>query len=312
MSTAASAFESWFAARHPDIRFAGARAALELAGEGATVPFIARYRKERTGNLDEVAVRRALEAKELFETASSSRQSDHRGVDRAPRDALPGAARADPRHLRPRRRSRTSTTPTAAEEEPRARRAGGGARAARRLDLELRPRHGDAAGGPDARAVGLHLPQRGEGRARRRSPRSRARATSWSSGWRRRRSCGRSCARPTSSKGFLRATKAEKAKPHSKFETTSPSRRRSRPCASRRARTATSRCGAGSRRGRAPGRGRRAARGRGVRGAARRRVRGRGLHRARLAGGRGPAPRGPDRASRTTSAPRSRTRCTAC
>ena len=31
------------------------------------MPFITRYRKERTGNLDEVAVRRALEAKELFD-----------------------------------------------------------------------------------------------------------------------------------------------------------------------------------------------------------------------------------------------------
>ena len=32
-------------------------AALELLDEGATVPFIARYRKERTGGLDEVEIR---------------------------------------------------------------------------------------------------------------------------------------------------------------------------------------------------------------------------------------------------------------
>ncbi|MBI3592783.1 MAG: RNA-binding transcriptional accessory protein, partial [Nitrospirae bacterium] len=32
------------------------RAASALLGEGATVPFIARYRKEATGSLDEVAV----------------------------------------------------------------------------------------------------------------------------------------------------------------------------------------------------------------------------------------------------------------
>jgi uncharacterized protein len=31
-------------------------AAVELLGEGATVPFIARYRKEATGELDEVQV----------------------------------------------------------------------------------------------------------------------------------------------------------------------------------------------------------------------------------------------------------------
>ncbi len=35
----------------------GIRAVVELLGENATVPFIARYRKERTGNLDEVQIR---------------------------------------------------------------------------------------------------------------------------------------------------------------------------------------------------------------------------------------------------------------
>jgi protein Tex len=61
------AFDAWFEARCPGIPLRGARAVVELAAEGATVPFITRYRKERTGNLDEVAVRRTLEAKELFE-----------------------------------------------------------------------------------------------------------------------------------------------------------------------------------------------------------------------------------------------------
>ncbi len=60
-------FEPWFAARHPEVRLAGARAVLELAEGGATVPFIARYRKERTGNLDEVAIRTTLRAKELWD-----------------------------------------------------------------------------------------------------------------------------------------------------------------------------------------------------------------------------------------------------
>src|SRR5438067_5011610 len=32
------------------------RAAAELLAEGATVPFVARYRKEATGSLDEVAI----------------------------------------------------------------------------------------------------------------------------------------------------------------------------------------------------------------------------------------------------------------
>ncbi len=64
---APSAFDAWFVARNPEIRLAGARAVLDLAEGGATVPFIARYRKERTGNLDEVAIRRALAAKELWD-----------------------------------------------------------------------------------------------------------------------------------------------------------------------------------------------------------------------------------------------------
>ena len=50
-------FPSWFAAQHPQIPLPGAQAILALAEGGATVPFIARYRKEQTGNLDEVAIR---------------------------------------------------------------------------------------------------------------------------------------------------------------------------------------------------------------------------------------------------------------
>jgi protein Tex len=60
------AFGPWFEAHCPDVPLAGARAVLELADDGATVPFITRYRKERTGGFDEVAVRRTLEAGELF------------------------------------------------------------------------------------------------------------------------------------------------------------------------------------------------------------------------------------------------------
>src|ERR1700736_3075048 len=36
---------------------AGVRAVVRLLAEGATVPFIARYRKEQTGSLDEVQIR---------------------------------------------------------------------------------------------------------------------------------------------------------------------------------------------------------------------------------------------------------------
>ncbi|MBC7741416.1 MAG: RNA-binding transcriptional accessory protein [Bdellovibrionaceae bacterium] len=44
-----------------------AAAVLELAAEGGTVPFIARYRKEKTGNLDEVQIRTVIEANETFQ-----------------------------------------------------------------------------------------------------------------------------------------------------------------------------------------------------------------------------------------------------
>jgi uncharacterized protein len=40
---------------------------LRLASDGATVPFIARYRKEQTGNLDEVAIRQVVAAKERWD-----------------------------------------------------------------------------------------------------------------------------------------------------------------------------------------------------------------------------------------------------
>ena len=44
-----------------------AQAVLELTAEGGTVPFIARYRKEKTGNLDEVQIRAVIEANDTFQ-----------------------------------------------------------------------------------------------------------------------------------------------------------------------------------------------------------------------------------------------------
>jgi uncharacterized protein len=60
-------FETWFAARNPTIPIMGATAILRLTEEGATVPFIARYRKEQTGALDEVAIRAVVEGKEAWD-----------------------------------------------------------------------------------------------------------------------------------------------------------------------------------------------------------------------------------------------------
>ncbi len=60
-------FESWFQVLHAEIPTQSALAVLKLAEEGATVPFIARYRKEQTGNLDEVKIQAVLDGKEKWD-----------------------------------------------------------------------------------------------------------------------------------------------------------------------------------------------------------------------------------------------------
>lgn len=49
--------------------------ALELFNEGSTVPFIARYRKEKTGGLDEEQLRQILEKKEYLDTLVSRKKT---------------------------------------------------------------------------------------------------------------------------------------------------------------------------------------------------------------------------------------------
>ena len=44
-----------------NVREAQVAAAIELIDEGATIPFIARYRKERTGGLDDTQLRKLAE-----------------------------------------------------------------------------------------------------------------------------------------------------------------------------------------------------------------------------------------------------------
>lgn len=60
-------FETWFQELHPLIAIPSAHAVLKLTEEGGTVPFIARYRKEQTGNLDEVAIQQVIDAKERWD-----------------------------------------------------------------------------------------------------------------------------------------------------------------------------------------------------------------------------------------------------
>lgn len=52
--------------RLPEVKWKSAQAVLTLTQEGGTVPFIARYRKEKTGNLDEVQIRNVIEAESEY------------------------------------------------------------------------------------------------------------------------------------------------------------------------------------------------------------------------------------------------------
>ncbi|HME09307.1 MAG TPA: Tex-like N-terminal domain-containing protein, partial [Bryobacteraceae bacterium] len=52
--------------RDLDIAIRSLVSTIELLDEGGTVPFIARYRKEATGNLDEVQIRAIQEKAEYF------------------------------------------------------------------------------------------------------------------------------------------------------------------------------------------------------------------------------------------------------
>jgi protein Tex len=48
---------------------------LDLIYEGATVPFIARYRKEKTGNLDEEHIRAIIELRDKTEKLHKAKQT---------------------------------------------------------------------------------------------------------------------------------------------------------------------------------------------------------------------------------------------
>jgi uncharacterized protein len=59
----------------------GLTATVELLDEGATVPFIARYRKEVTGNLDEVQIRSIQEKLEYFRELEDRRETILRTIE---------------------------------------------------------------------------------------------------------------------------------------------------------------------------------------------------------------------------------------
>lgn len=59
-------FQDYLRMTLPKISWDSAQAVIELHKQGSTVPFIARYRKEKTRNLDEVGVRDVIEAHETY------------------------------------------------------------------------------------------------------------------------------------------------------------------------------------------------------------------------------------------------------
>src|SRR5438552_6328590 len=62
-------------ARLLNVPLKGMSAVIELLDGGATVPFIARYRKEVTGNLDEVQIRDIQEKLEYFRELEDRRET---------------------------------------------------------------------------------------------------------------------------------------------------------------------------------------------------------------------------------------------
>ena len=66
MSKLGLTLQSYFASELPKIPLKSVQTVLELHKEGATVPFLARYRKDKTGNLDEVEIRAIIDGHEQF------------------------------------------------------------------------------------------------------------------------------------------------------------------------------------------------------------------------------------------------------
>lgn len=63
-------FELWFQQQYPQhakLSSSSIQCVLKLAAEGSTIPFIARYRKEQTGNLNEVEIQMILEGQEAWD-----------------------------------------------------------------------------------------------------------------------------------------------------------------------------------------------------------------------------------------------------
>ena len=69
----APSLEDWLQTRVKDVPGESALAAARLLAEGKAVAFLARYRKDETGGLDEAALRRVLAAREVFDRMETRR-----------------------------------------------------------------------------------------------------------------------------------------------------------------------------------------------------------------------------------------------
>ncbi len=66
---------------HTQLPEKGIQNTVQLLNEDCTIPFISRYRKERTGNLDEVQVGAIVQFKEQFEALEKRKKAIIKAVE---------------------------------------------------------------------------------------------------------------------------------------------------------------------------------------------------------------------------------------
>jgi len=209
-------FQDWFKALHPQISPASAAAVLRLSDGGATVPFIARYRKEE----DRPARRGRDPSRDRGQgVLGRDRQAAgvHRGRDREPGKADTGASNRSCCRPSISRASKTCTCRTSKAQNQGDHRSRGGARTAGAVALGVRARRAAARAGRDARDARAGFLRRRQGRRRRRGRagrrgRDRHRAASGGRG-----AAPGPCARRTST-GVRAHAPHRQAKPNSRFE----------------------------------------------------------------------------------------------
>ena len=70
-----------FLVKHTQLPEKGIQNTVELLNQDCTVPFISRYRKEKTGNLDEVQIGTIVQFKTQFEVLGKRRTSIIKAIE---------------------------------------------------------------------------------------------------------------------------------------------------------------------------------------------------------------------------------------